>query len=166
MNSKCLSCGKEFNITNTEHYCPDCSSKYNSFEIFKRKNNPLILIVEDTKFFAKFIGDKLTKEGYEVIYAFDGEQALIMIKNLKPTLIILDLLLPKIDGFEIISRVKSSLELRHIPILAMSEVYVKLENIAYVHSLGADGFILKKAIKDNLIFRVKQLIRGENNKII
>ncbi|HDM32064.1 MAG TPA: response regulator, partial [bacterium] len=65
-----------------------------------------ILIVEDDKFLRELIARKLRNEGYEVLEAVDGEEGLKKIKEIKPDLVLLDLILPGIDGFEVLAKKK------------------------------------------------------------
>src|SRR3989344_9320023 len=81
-----------------------------------------ILIAEDDQFLCKAMTTKLTKEGYEVKIALDGVQLMEMLKSYFPNLIILDLLMPKKDGFEVIKEVKADPKLKNIPILIASNL--------------------------------------------
>jgi len=81
-----------------------------------------ILIVEDDRFLRELIARKLKNEGYEVLEAVDGEEGLKRIKEEKPDLILLDLILPGIDGFEVLAKTKENTETAQIPVIILSNL--------------------------------------------
>lgn len=101
-----------------------------------------ILVIEDDSFLRELIVRKLTKEGFSVSEAIDGKQAVEKIKNLKPDLVLLDLVLPEIDGFEVLSRVKSDSKVSSIPIIILSNLGQR-EDIEKGLKLGAIDFLVK-----------------------
>ncbi|OGZ17624.1 MAG: hypothetical protein A2Z78_00520 [Candidatus Nealsonbacteria bacterium RBG_13_36_15] len=101
-----------------------------------------ILIVEDDKFLRELIVQKLIKENYEVSEAIDGEQGIKKIKEEKPDLILLDLILPGIDGFEVLSRMKEDPELSSIPVIILSNLGQK-EDVERGLKLGAIDYLIK-----------------------
>ncbi len=101
-----------------------------------------IVIVEDDKFLREMISRKLDKEGYEVVQAIDGEKGEQKIKEEKPDLILLDLILPGIDGFEVLSNIKEDSELKDIPVIILSNLGQKSE-VERGLKLGAVDFLIK-----------------------
>ena len=101
-----------------------------------------ILIIEDDKFLRELLSQKLIKEGYEVIEGVDGEAGLKKISEEKPNLVLLDLILPGLDGFEILSRVKANPQAAAIPIVVLSNLGQK-EEVEKALKLGAKGFLIK-----------------------
>ena len=95
-----------------------------------------ILIVEDDVFLRELISRKLVSEGYDIKQASDGEDGLRELKNEAPDLILLDLILPGIDGFEVLMRMKKDSELAHIPIIILSN-YISPEENEEALKLGA-----------------------------
>jgi len=89
-----------------------------------------ILIIEDDIFLLKVIKKKLLKEKYTVIEAKDGEQGIKSIKDEKPDLVLLDLVLPGMDGFEVLTKIKKDQELSKIPIIILSTKAKKI-NLDY-----------------------------------
>lgn len=81
-----------------------------------------ILVVEDDKFLRELISQKLVKEGYNISQAVDGEEGLKKIKEEKPDLVLLDLILPGIDGFEVLARAKEDPEVIKIPVIILSNL--------------------------------------------
>jgi DNA-binding response OmpR family regulator len=101
-----------------------------------------ILIVEDDKFLRELIAQKLKKEGYNVSEAIDGEEGIKKIKEEKPDLIVLDLILPGIDGFEVLSRMMADKELAKIPVIILSNLGQR-EEIERGLKLGAKDYMIK-----------------------
>jgi len=101
-----------------------------------------ILIIEDDKFLRELIVQKLLKEDYEISEAVDGEEGFKKIKEEKPDLVLLDLILPGIDGFEVLSKVKEEPNLTKIPIIILSNLGQK-EDIEKGMKLGAIDYLIK-----------------------
>ena len=101
-----------------------------------------ILIVEDDKFLRELITQKLIKEGYETSEAIDGEEGIKKIKEEKPNLVLLDLILPGIDGFEVLSKMKEDLALAQIPVIILSNLGQK-EDVERGLKLGAVDYLIK-----------------------
>ena len=101
-----------------------------------------ILFIEDESALQKTFGDVLRQEGYETISALDGEVGLRLAKDKKPDLILLDLVLPKMHGFEVLKELKSAPETKDIPIVVLTN----LEGVADVDKaieLGATTYLVK-----------------------
>ena len=101
-----------------------------------------ILIIEDDKFLRELIAQKLIKEGYRASEAVEGEEGLKKIQEEKPDLVLLDLILPGIDGFEVLSRMKADPNLAQIPVVILSNLGQK-EEIERGLKLGAIDFMIK-----------------------
>lgn len=101
-----------------------------------------ILIIEDDKFLRELIAQKLRKEGYEVSEAIDGEEGIKKVREEKPDLILLDLILPGIDGFEVLLKIKDDLVLAQIPVIILSNLGQK-EDIERGLKLGAIDYLIK-----------------------
>jgi len=101
-----------------------------------------ILIVEDDKFLRELIVKKLSNEGYDVIEAVDGEQGLLKIRDEKPDLVLLDLILPGIDGFEVLAQKKDEPFSASIPVIVLSNLGQK-EDVDKGLNLGAVDYLIK-----------------------
>jgi len=101
-----------------------------------------ILIIEDDKFLRELIAQKLYKENFEVAEAVDGEEGVKKIKSEKPDLILLDLILPGIDGFEVLSQMKEDPALTSIPVIILSNLGQK-EDVEKGLKLGAVDYLIK-----------------------
>lgn len=103
-----------------------------------------ILIVEDDKFLSELISTKLTKEGYEVSIALDGETGLEKAKTEKPDIVLLDILLPGISGFEVLEQIKKSEDpaVKNIPVLILSN-FGQESKVQQGLNLGAVDYLVK-----------------------
>lgn len=124
-----------------------------------------ILIIEDDPDISELVRYNLEKEGFHVIEAPEGEKALESVKKESPSLIILDLMLPEIDGCEICKILKQDTATKHIPIIMLtakgeeSDVVVGLQ-------LGADDYVTKPFSPKILVARVKAILRRKAAKPI
>lgn len=103
---------------------------------------PKILFIEDEAGTQKALGDSFRDKGYEVISALDGELGLKMAKSQKPDLILLDLILPKVDGFEVLGELKKNSETRDIPIIILTNLE-RMEDVEKALALGAKTYLTK-----------------------
>ncbi len=101
-----------------------------------------ILVIEDDKFLRELIVKKLVKEGYETVEAIDGEEGIKKIKSEKPDLILLDLILPGIDGFEVLSKMKEDTMVSSTPVIILSNLGQK-EDVEKGLKLGAVDYLIK-----------------------
>lgn len=101
-----------------------------------------VLIVEDDEFLRSLTAKRLEKEGYEVVVAVDGESANGIAVANKPDLILLDLLLPGLDGFEVLKRARADEVTKTTPIIVFSNLGQR-EDIEKAKGLGANDFLIK-----------------------
>tara|TARA_B100000315_G_scaffold229341_1_gene238855 strand:+ start:236 stop:601 length:366 start_codon:yes stop_codon:yes gene_type:complete len=101
-----------------------------------------ILIIEDDKFLRELITQKVSGEGYEVKEAVDGEEGLKVAKEEHPDLILLDIILPGMDGFEVLRQLKEAKEAANIPIILLSNLGQK-EDVDKGMKLGATDYLIK-----------------------
>ena len=101
-----------------------------------------ILIVEDDKFLRELIAQKLIKEGYDIAEAVDGEKGIKAVGEENPDLVLLDLILPGIDGFEVLSKMKEDPKLAQIPVIILSNLGQK-DDIERGLKMGAVDYLIK-----------------------
>lgn len=101
-----------------------------------------ILIVEDDRFLRELIARKLTAEGFNIAEAVDGEDGLRKIKEEKPDLVLLDLILPGIDGFEVLAKAKDDPAIASTPIIILSNLGQR-EEVEKGLKLGAADYLVK-----------------------
>ncbi len=117
-----------------------------------------ILLVDDEKTLVKALTFNLEKEGYQVIPAYEGEEALKKMEAENPDLLILDLMLPGLDGFEVCRRVRKNYD---IPIIMLTAKGDDIDKILGLE-LGADDYITKPFNPRELLARVKAILRRSN----
>lgn len=105
-------------------------------------NKKKILIVEDEESLLKLESILLTSKGYHVEGVADGKAALEAVKVMHPDLILLDIMLPEIDGFEVCRRIKDDVETQHIPVIMLTAKKSR-EDMARGEQVGADWYITK-----------------------
>lgn len=101
-----------------------------------------ILIAEDDKFLANAYRVKLKKAGFEVKIVTDGEEAIIALQSFIPDIILLDLVMPKKDGFTVLQEINANSALKNIPVIVASNLGQK-EDIDKAKRLGAKDYIIK-----------------------
>jgi DNA-binding response OmpR family regulator len=101
-----------------------------------------ILIIEDDQFIRESIVQRLKKEGYEASAAIDGEEGIKKVKEEKPALVLLDLVLPVLDGFEVLTKMKEDPSLSSIPVIILSNLDQK-EDVERGLKLGAVDHLVK-----------------------
>jgi len=117
-----------------------------------------ILVVEDDKFLRELISQKLVKESYNVSEAVDGEEGLKKVKDEKPDLVLLDLILPGIDGFEVLARMREEQGVAKIPVIILSNLGQK-EDIEKGLSLGAVDYLVKAHFTPGeIIGKIKRIL--------
>ena len=122
------------------------------------KKSKLILVVDDEIHNFDVIEALLFKDKYELKYAADGVQALELLNTIQPDLILLDVMMPGLDGIEVCRRIKSNPHVRHIPIVMATALDSK-EDLASCLEAGADDFISKPISGLELRARVKSMLR-------
>lgn len=101
-----------------------------------------ILIVEDDRFLRELIARKLVKEDFNISEAIDGEEGIKKIKEEKPDLVLLDLILPGIDGFEVMSKMREDPSITRIPVIILSNLGQR-EDVERGLKLGAVDYLIK-----------------------
>ena len=116
-----------------------------------------ILVVDDEIYIVHILDFSLGMEGYEVVTALDGEQALEKVKTEKPDLIVLDIMMPKLDGYEVCKTIKSDPGTKQIPVILLS---AKGRNVDQKmgFDVGADDYITKPFSPRKLVERINQLL--------
>ena len=116
--------------------------------------NP-VLIVEDDRNTASLVATYLEREGFSTITAYDGEQGLRMQKQHQPVFVILDIMLPKLDGWEVCRRIRKSSD---VPILMLTAREEEIDRVMGL-SIGADDYVVKPFSPRELVERVKAILR-------
>lgn len=120
--------------------------------------NAKILVIEDDPFLANLLKLRLQKEQMEVISAIDGEDAIKKLNDIEPDLILLDLILPKKSGFEVLENISKNPSLRNKPVIIISNLG-QTADIQKGKELGAVEYFVKAKISiDDLILKIKEFL--------
>lgn len=118
-----------------------------------------ILFIEDEGRLQEVLGLLLEQSGYEVFKALDGEIGLKMLEEKKPDLVLLDLILPKKDGFEVLAHMKSKEEIKNIPVVILTNLEEKFD-IERVKSYGVQGYLIKANYNPKeIVEKVKEVLK-------
>ncbi|MCD4779006.1 MAG: response regulator transcription factor [Candidatus Omnitrophica bacterium] len=127
--------------------------------------NKMILMVEDDAHISKLVKYNLEKAGFQCIVSTMGEDAFDILKEYSIDLIILDIMLPEIDGFEVCKRIKQHKKWMNIPVLMLTAKGEEIDRIIGFE-LGADDYIVKPFSPRELVLRVKAVLRrGQNQNL-
>jgi DNA-binding response OmpR family regulator len=124
-------------------------------------NKPTILIIEDEERIASWIKIYVEREGYSAVVVHNGKSGLALAQSMNPNLIILDLMLPGLDGMEICRRLRRSSD---IPIIMLTAKGTKRDKISGL-DCGADDYILKPFDPDELVVRIKAVLRRYKGQV-
>jgi len=126
-------------------------------------SKPVILVVDDERHIVELVRFNLEKEGYQVITAQDGLEACKMAKQDKPDLVILDVMLPGMDGFEVCRTIQKDSEIAEIPIIMLTARTEEIDKILGLE-IGADDYMTKPFSPRELLARVKARLRRTARK--
>lgn len=117
-----------------------------------------ILIIEDELVLAKHLAEKLRDEGYESLTATNGEEGLEKVRTQLPDLVVLDIMLPGIDGLSLCRMIQRDPDLMHIPIIMLTARGMEVDKIVGLES-GADDYIVKPVALGEFLARVRAVLR-------
>ena len=119
-----------------------------------------ILIIEDESALQKTLGEVLSQQGYEVLPALNGEVGLKLAQSEKPDLILLDLVLPKIHGFDVLKKIKDNPETKEIPVIILTNLE-SMEDVKRAMELGATTYLVKANYSlEELTIKIKQVFQN------
>ncbi len=116
-----------------------------------------ILVVDDEKDVVEAISKKLLLEGFEPICAYDGEEALIKVKETSPDVVLLDLTMPKLNGFEVLKRIREEYAYKWIPVIIVS-ANADLNAVRKSYNMEADHYLIKPCSMDKVIHGINTMI--------
>lgn len=116
-----------------------------------------ILVVEDTEDNRRIMRDLLSSAGYDLIEAQDGEEGVAMAQKHRPDLILMDIQLPVLDGYQATRRIKADPALAHIPIIAVTS-YALSGDEAKTREAGCDGYVAKPFSPRELLTKVREYV--------
>ena len=116
-----------------------------------------ILVVDDEKDIVDSVSVRLQREGYEVAVAYDGEEALLQVKEADPDVLLLDLMMPKLNGFEVLKTLREELTDKWRPVIIVS-ANGALESLKKGYSLEADLYLTKPCSLEMLLKGIKTML--------
>ena len=116
-----------------------------------------LLLVDDDKDIIDALKPRLQREGYDVFTAFDGEEGLRMVKDCNPDIILLDLLMPKLNGFDVLKEIRTKMNDRWRPIIIIS-ANADLVSIKKGYDMEADHYLAKPCTIDTVLHGIKTMI--------
>ena len=117
-----------------------------------------ILIVEDVPDILRLLEETLKFKGYQAVTAYNGQEALEIVRRQRPALIITDIMMPKLDGFGLVHRLRINPETRDIPVIFLTATYVALEDKAFALNIGATRFIEKPVNFERFLDTISELL--------
>jgi DNA-binding response OmpR family regulator len=116
-----------------------------------------VMVIEDDKFLSSLIKNRLEKDGFTVFQAFDGEEATNFLRQNRPDLIVMDLVMPKVNGFEVLQTISITPQLEGVPVVILSNL-AQDSDIEKARELGAKEYFVKVKISiDDLLKKIKDL---------
>ncbi|MEO6761560.1 MAG: response regulator [Candidatus Saccharimonadales bacterium] len=123
-------------------------------------NTKTILLADDEQFIAVAYKDGLERAGYDVTVAHDGQEAMELLKTLRPDIMLLDLIMPRMNGFEVLQAMQNDPELRDIPVLVLTNLSQPADE-AEAREFGVVDFMVKADVSlRDLLERLDQLLAG------
>jgi DNA-binding response OmpR family regulator len=116
-----------------------------------------LLVADDDKDIVETLKNRLIREGYEVVTAFDGEEALRRVKEDNPDVIILDLMMPKLNGFDVLKEVRSKYKDKWRPVIILS-AQTELDTLKKCYGLEADHYLTKPCEMSNILRGISTMI--------
>ncbi|PIP26861.1 MAG: response regulator [Candidatus Moranbacteria bacterium CG_4_9_14_3_um_filter_40_7] len=128
-------------------------------ENIENEKKPKIMVVEDDSFVMDIYQTKLSQEGYEVIQAENGVEAFKKLETKIPDLILLDIIMPYMDGLQMLKKIKLEEKLKNIPVILLTNLSQK-ENIDEGLGLGAEGYLIKSHFTPSEVLeKIKKYIK-------
>ena len=118
---------------------------------------PKVLICDDDKLLLELIEYRLAAKGYDVVRAADGAEALSMMIRERPELVVLDAMMPKTDGFEVLARIKGDPALAETPVIMLTARKSEKDIVSALEK-GADDYLVKPFIPEELMARLSRLL--------
>ncbi len=116
-----------------------------------------ILVVDDEADVVEMLKKRLLKEGYEVVVAFDGQEALLRVAGDNPDVVLLDLMLPKLNGFEVLKQIRQEFADKWRPVIIIS-AKTELDSIKECYDLEADLYLHKPCAIENILRGIETMI--------
>ena len=121
----------------------------------------LVLIIEDDSYISDMYKIKLESENFEVTIAGNGLAGIKILEKQKPDIVLLDVVMPKVDGFSVLKTIKKNSELKEVPVILLTNLSQK-ENVERGFELGADGYIIKAHFTPSeVVGKIKDILKKQ-----
>jgi len=127
----------------------------------RRKDRPRILVVDDEEDVRDLLDYNLRRTGYDIVLARNGSKAVRMARMEPPDLIILDVLMPEMDGLEVCRQIRADMKLQLIPVVMLTALDQGKDQVSGLNA-GADVYLVKPVAMEVLVGQIKALLRGVN----
>ncbi|MFA6493085.1 MAG: response regulator [Patescibacteria group bacterium] len=118
----------------------------------------LILLVDDDLTLLEMYGDRLKAEGFNIVQATNGEEALKKVREVKPSLVILDVMMPKVNGFDVLKNLRADVEFKETPVIILTALIQDVDR-AQGKKLGATDYIVKsETMPGEIIDKIKKAL--------
>jgi DNA-binding response OmpR family regulator len=121
------------------------------------RQRPLVMVADDDTEIAILVEILLQREGYDVVTAMNGGEALEMIERKRPDVVVLDIMMPNLNGYEVVQRIRGNKATRFLPVLLLSARAGALDR-KYGIRMGADDYILKPFKAEDLLARIASVL--------
>ena len=128
-------------------------------------NNGYLMVVEDIPDILALLDTTLKFKGYRVVTARNGQEAYELIQKERPALVITDILMPKMDGFSLVHRLRLDPNTRNFPVIFLSATYVALEDKAFALTIGATRFMEKPVVLEEFLPLIEELLAKPSHAI-
>jgi DNA-binding response OmpR family regulator len=118
---------------------------------------PTILVADDEEDLRELVAYRLTRSGYDVVAAEDGQEALQLARERRPDLMVLDVMMPRLDGYELTRRVRAEEALRSVPVILLT-ARSQESDVGRGFEVGADDYLKKPFSPDELVARVRAVL--------
>ena len=125
-----------------------------------------LLVVEDIPNVLELLEVTLRFKGYPVVTARNGAEAIDVINREHPALVITDILMPKMDGYALVQKIRTDPKLRHIPVVFLSATYITPEDKAFALSLGAVRFLEKPVDTEEFLLTIAEILTGGSPAVL
>ncbi|HSG18386.1 MAG TPA: response regulator [Anaerolineae bacterium] len=126
-------------------------------------DKPTILCIEDEEEMIELITLILTRHNYNVVGALGGQAGLDGVRKLKPDLVLLDLMMPEIDGWELLQRVRADPKLQQIPVIVVTARASEIDRIFGLQVAGVEGYITKPFGPEELVQSVRRVLQARGS---
>jgi DNA-binding response OmpR family regulator len=128
-----------------------------------RSRKPLVLVVEDDPDLGETIVNYLKEEGFEAKLARDGDQAMRLVDQIQPSAMILDLMMPRRDGFSVLRELRADGRIAKLPVIVVTAIFGLSERL-YATELGAADYVTKPFELDELVERVRNVLASRTDE--